>query len=94
MIKVGNLKLIEKEFWEEKRYSLLNGNTLKDKIMINIEELTNKDIQRKVVYTDGVGEREEGHITSWNGTYIFVDYGKSCGRGIATIPIDLQFMIG
>ncbi len=62
--------------------------------MIKIENLTKEHKNRQVVYTDGTGETEEGHITSWNDTYIFVDYGNSCGRGIATDPKDLDFSVG
>ena len=35
---------------------------------------------------------EDGIITSWNDKYIFVDYGKNCGRGTATSPEDLEFV--
>lgn len=62
--------------------------------MINIEKLTELHKNRNVVYTDGTGDIEEGHITSWNDRFIFVDYGKSCGRGIATDPNDLEFSVG
>ena len=62
--------------------------------MIKIEELKEEHKNRSVVYTDGTGEIEEGHITSWNKRFIFVDYGKSCGRGIATDPCDLNFSHG
>ena len=60
--------------------------------MINIQELEPKDIKRAVVYTDNLGNSEEGYITSWNDKYIFVDYGDNCGRGIATIPNNLEFI--
>ena len=59
--------------------------------MICVENLTEKDKDREVTYTDGTGDKEFGHITSWNDTYIFVDYGNSCRRGIATSPEDLCF---
>ncbi len=59
--------------------------------MIVLEDLTEADKQRSVIYTNGVGEEELGHITTWNLTYVFVDYGNSCGRGIATNPNDLHF---
>ena len=62
--------------------------------MIDINNLTKKDEGRNVVYIDGAGDVEEGHITSWNKRFIFVDYGSSCGRGIATYPNDLRFSIG
>lgn len=60
--------------------------------MIDIGKLKNKDIGKSVIYTDGTGDTEEGHITSWNNKFIFVDYGNSCGRGIATYPSDLRFI--
>ena len=59
--------------------------------MIVLSNLEDKDVNRNVVYSDGTGETEEGHITSWNDKFIFVDYGNSCGRGIATDPLDLTF---
>jgi hypothetical protein len=61
---------------------------------IDIEKLSTEHKGRNVVYTDGVGNTEEGHITSWNDTFIFVDYGNNCGRGIATSPEDLEFSVG
>ncbi len=61
--------------------------------MIDIKELTKNDDRRNVVYTDGVGDKESGYITSWNDKFIFVDYGESCGRGIATNPKDLEFEV-
>lgn len=39
-------------------------------------EPTEKDIGRNVTYTNGVGEREYGHITSFNDSYVFVRYGS------------------
>jgi len=60
--------------------------------MIILENLTDIDKNRKVVYTDGTGDTEEGHITTWNSSFVFVDYGNSCGRGIATDPNDLNFL--
>jgi|SaaInlStandDraft_3_1057020.scaffolds.fasta_scaffold677915_1 hypothetical protein len=58
--------------------------------MIDIKTLNEKDIGRQVVYST-YNEKEEGHITSFNDKFIFVDYGSSCGRGIATDPQDLDF---
>ena len=63
--------------------------------MIDITKLIESDKGRGVVYTDGVGNLEQGVITSWNDMYIFVNYGSHCmGRGIATRPEDLNFMSG
>ena len=62
--------------------------------MIDIESLSDVDAQRAVVYTGGIEQAEQGHIISWNTKFIFVDYGKSSGSGIATNPADLHFMSG
>ena len=65
--------------------------------MIERNNLTDADVGRKVIYTPfelcSKILKEEGHITSWNGSFIFVDYGHSCGRGIATDPDDLDFLM-
>jgi len=42
--------------------------------MIFIENLTEKDIGRYVIYTDGGGNQEKGRIKSWNEEWIFVVY--------------------
>jgi len=60
--------------------------------MIKISELTKeRDINRKVIYQPQSDHNEEGRITSWNDSFIFVDYSNS-GRGIATRPEDLNFI--
>ena len=59
--------------------------------MIDIDKLKEEDKGRSVTYIDGIGQKEYGHITSWNEKFIFVDYGKNCGRGTATDPNDLHF---
>jgi hypothetical protein len=60
--------------------------------MIKIENLKESDKGRSVTYTDGVGDKEFGHITSWNQRFIFVDYGHSGDQGgIATDPKDLMW---
>jgi len=61
--------------------------------MINIRTICQADVGRSVVYTNGAGGKEDGHITSYNHIYIFVDYGKNCGRGTATYPRDLEFTV-
>ena len=58
--------------------------------MIDITKLTEKYIGRSVIYIS-FNNKEYGHITSFNTKYIFVDYGKNCGRGTATSPEDLSF---
>lgn len=43
--------------------------------MITVME---KDITRKVIYTErGTGRKEEGQITSFNDSYVFVKYNSS-----------------
>lgn len=66
--------------------------------MINIRNLTDEDVGRWVVYTDGAGEDQLGRIKSWNDMWIFVVY--HCAdewdnyqdyTGAATTPSDLKF---
>lgn len=59
---------------------------------MKIKDLTEADKQRKVVYTDRfTGAVEEGVITSWNESYIFVRYGNDCGSK-ATDESNLEFI--
>lgn len=58
--------------------------------MININELRESDKKRKVIYQAN-GFTDEGYITSWNSTFIFVDYHGE-GKGHATRPEDLKFI--
>ena len=67
--------------------------------MININKLTNKDVGREVIYTDGVRAEQFGRIKSWNDKWIFVVY--KCAddwdnyqdyTGAATDPSDLRFV--
>jgi len=61
--------------------------------MIEIEKLTDNDKGRMVIYKKGLPHgNEEGVITSWNNTYIFVCYGNDKGSK-ATRPEDLCFSI-
>ena len=66
--------------------------------LIQINNLTEKDVGRWVTYVDGVGKKEEGKLKSWNDTFIFVVY--TCNNewdrfkdftGAATSPKDLYF---
>jgi len=66
--------------------------------MINIKELTSKDVGRWVSYIPAYGNIEHGRIKSWNDKYIFVVY--KCNNewdrfqdftGVATNPEDLVF---
>lgn len=60
--------------------------------MINISDLKPEDVGRKVVYQSYPdGPTEEGLITSWNDTFIFVDY-TNVGRGNATPPNKLNWV--
>lgn len=66
--------------------------------MIDIAELTKKDIGRWVVYNPGYGVPEKGRIKDWNPCLIFVVYkcdnqwDKFQGYTAAgTYPKDLEF---
>ena len=60
---------------------------------IDINELKEEDKNRLVVYKNYRLERtEEGVITSWNDTYIFVRYGGD-NHSKATSPRDLDWSI-
>jgi hypothetical protein len=60
--------------------------------MIEIKNLTETDKGKVVKYksTMGNGRFEYGKITSWNESYIFVDY-YGLERGTATGPHNLSF---
>jgi hypothetical protein len=66
--------------------------------MIDIASLTDEDLGRWVVYTDGTGAEQLGRIKRWNDTWIFVVY--NCANewdnykdytAAATDPSDLKF---
>lgn len=66
--------------------------------MIDIKKLTNNDIGRNVIYTDGVRDKEFGRIKSWNDKWIFVVYNCADDwdnyqdyTGAATDPHDLEW---
>jgi hypothetical protein len=59
------------------------------KSMISISELTENEKGLEVVY-DNHGQREFGHISSWNDKYIFVRYGSNT-QSQATNPEDLTW---
>ena len=63
---------------------------------IDIKKVTDDHIGRSVEYTPFPGaEVEQGVITSYNDTYIFVVYKQSqMGRGHATRPEDLEWTNG
>ena len=68
--------------------------------MINIEQLTEEDKGRWVIYTDSLGKQEFGRLKSWNSVNCFVVFncdarwdeyhlftGQSCN------PADLKFYL-
>ena len=58
--------------------------------MINIKDLTNDDIGRKVVYSvEFCEETEEGEQTSWNSRFIFVRFKGPTGE--ACTPENVSF---
>ena len=66
--------------------------------MIDIRDLTEEDLGRYVIYTDGSEGKQRGRIKDWNDTWIFVVY--HCAdewdnyrdyTGCATTPSDLKF---
>jgi hypothetical protein len=66
--------------------------------MIKLSQLTNIDIGRHVVYTNGIGNKEFGRIKDWNDKWVFVVY--HCDdqwknyrdyTAAATSPYDLEF---
>ena len=60
--------------------------------MIDLTTLTESDKGRKVIYRPNeIAPPQEGVITSWNGSYIFVDY-QNVGWGQATLPSKLEFL--
>jgi hypothetical protein len=60
--------------------------------MIDISKLTESDINRKVVYIAHEGAKpEEGRITSFTQTAVFVDF-QNVGRGQNTPPNKLNFL--
>lgn len=61
---------------------------------IDIKKVTDEHIGRGVVYKPRHGAVEQGVITSYNDSFIFVNYGAACmGRGLATSPGDLDWLI-
>jgi len=67
--------------------------------MININKLTDEDVGRKVIYTDGVKSEQYGCIKSWNYKWIFIVYNCNDDwdnyqdyTGAATNPSDLRFV--
>lgn len=59
--------------------------------MIEISKITKADIGRGVVYYSSGGDKtEEGVVSSWNDTFIFVRYGDE-RQAKATNPKDLEW---
>jgi hypothetical protein len=59
--------------------------------MIDIQYLKPSDIGRQVEYAPYKGKIQRGVITSYNKTFVFVDYDGT-GRGQATPPELLTFV--
>lgn len=60
--------------------------------MIDITQLTDRDIGRGVVYVPGHNAKhEDGIIRSWNESYVFVEYSGS-RTPKATRPGDLVWL--
>jgi hypothetical protein len=66
--------------------------------MIDIRQLTDKDIGREVFYTNGAGNKEFGKLKSWNYKWVFVVYNCADDwdnyrdyTGAATDPNDLEW---
>ena len=59
--------------------------------MIRLSDLTPEHVGRAVVYQDGVRQAEDGVITSWNDSVVFVRYGVQ-SQSRATYPRDLTFL--
>lgn len=57
--------------------------------MINIKELTEKDIGRNIIYEREYCKKEVGVLTSWNNKYIFVKFKGPNGE--ACEPCDVRF---
>ena len=57
---------------------------------MNINDLKDSDVGRLAIYTAHHGERQEGTISSWNDTYVFVRYGLG-STAVATDPDQLEF---
>jgi hypothetical protein len=57
---------------------------------MNTNDLKSTDIGQLVIYDNGCDPHEEGVITSWNDTYIFVRYGSDI-HSKATKPEHLRF---
>lgn len=60
--------------------------------MIEISKLSKEDIGRKVVFLPRQLEPENGVLTSWNDTFVFVQFKGPCGE--ACNPSDVGFIDG
>lgn len=61
--------------------------------MIKIKDLRETDKGRTMVYVNGIGDIEKGHLISWDQKSIFVDFKTSRGKGTPLNPEDLLFWI-
>ena len=79
-------------------FNFLREEVIRKQKMINIRQLSDKDIGRYVFYTNSVGNQEIGRLKSWNYKWIFVVY--NCAEdwdnfknytATATDPCDLMW---
>lgn len=59
--------------------------------MIDLNKLSETDIGRKIVYHREFCDRQEGVLSSWNTTYIFVRFKGPNGE--ACQPEDVSFAV-
>jgi hypothetical protein len=59
--------------------------------MIDPQTLTEADIGRKVIYHREYCDRQEGVLSSWNSTYVFVRFKSPNGE--ACEPEDVSFAV-
>jgi len=63
--------------------------------MIDVNQLTEKDVGRNVIYDPAyvaprlLAVREVGQLTSWNDTFVFVRFNGPGGE--ACVPEDVRF---
>lgn len=60
--------------------------------MIRIDQLTDKDVGRKVIYGRDALPKQEGTLSSWNDTYVFVKFkgpnGEACRPTAVSFAIE------
>lgn len=61
---------------------------------IDLASLTNDDIGREVTFTYPHGEKQYGHLTSWNKHYVFVRFRGPNGASCDPAWCDFSFLGG